>query len=240
MKIGEYVMRGRLIVITGIDGSGKTVQTKLLHERLLKEGYPAVTTDFPQYGKTFFADMIIKYLKGEFGSADAVSPYLASMLYAGDRWECKEQINTWLEENKIIVSNRYVCDNMAHQGGKIGDSTERKKFFQWLDTLEHSVFAVPRSHLNILLYVPAEIAYRLIEKKEQRTYLGDEKKDIHEEDINHLRYAQQTFLEIAKEKNDWIIIDCTKDGQLLSEQVIADRVWNVMRDIVIKKYQEKI
>src|SRR5574337_867893 len=211
-------MQGKLIVITGIDGSGKTVQTKLLYDRLLKEGYLAVITDFPQYGKTFFADMVTKYLTGEFGSADSVSPYLASLLYAGDRWECKEQINTWLGEGKIIISNRYVCDNMAHQGGKIRNPAEKEKFFQWLDTLEHQVFAVPRSNLNILLYVPAEISYHLIEKKEQRAYLAGEKKDIHEEDINHLRYAQQTFVEISKGKRDWITIDCTENGRLLSER----------------------
>lgn len=225
-------MQGKLIVITGIDGSGKTVQSKLLYERLMKEGYPAVITDFPQYGKTFFADMVTKYLKGEFGSADSVSPYLASLLYAGDRWECKEQINTWLREDKIIISNRYVCDNMAHQGGKISNSPEKDKFFQWLDKLEHQVFAVPRSNLNILLYVPAEIAYQLIEKKEQRAYLAGEKKDIHEEDINHLRYAQQTFLEIARGKRDWITIDCTENGKLLSEQVIADNVWCMAKGIL--------
>lgn len=225
-------MQGKLMVITGIDGSGKTVQSKLLHERLMKEGYPAVITDFPQYGKTFFADMVTKYLKGEFGSADSVSPYLASLLYAGDRWECKEQINTWLREDKIIISNRYVCDNMAHQGGKISNSPEKDKFFQWLDKLEHQVFAVPRSNLNILLYVPAEIAYQLIEKKELRAYLAGEKKDIHEEDINHLRYAQQTFLEIARGKRDWITIDCTENGKLLSEQVIADKVWCVVKGIL--------
>lgn len=225
-------MQGKLIVITGIDGSGKTVQSKLLYERLMKEGYPAVITDFPQYGKTFFADMVTKYLTGEFGSADSVSPYLASLLYAGDRWECKEQINTWLREDKIIISNRYVCDNMAHQGGKISNSPEKDKFFQWLDKLEHGIFAVPRSNLNILLYVPAEIAYQLIEKKEQRAYLAGEKKDIHEEDINHLRYAQQTFLEIARGKRDWITIDCTENGKLLSEQAIADKVWRAVKGIL--------
>ena len=225
-------MQGKLIVITGIDGSGKTVQTKLLYERLMKEGYPAVITDFPQYGKTFFADMVTKYLTGEFGSADSVSPYLASLLYAGDRWECKEQINTWLREDKIIISNRYVCDNMADQGGKISNSPEKDKFFQWLDKLEHGIFAVPRSNLNILLYVPAEIAYQLIEKKEQRAYLAGEKKDIHEEDINHLRYAQQTFLEIARGKREWITIDCTEDGKMLSEQAIADKVWRTVKSIL--------
>ena len=228
-------MSGKLIVITGVDGSGKTVQTKLLCERLLKEGYPVVTTDFPQYGKTFFADMVVKYLRGEFGSADSVSPYLAAILYASDRWECKEQINTWLREDKIVVSNRYVCDNMAHQGGKISHSPDKENFFQWLDRLEHQVFAVPRSNLNILLYVPAEIAYKLVEKKEQRAYLAGEKKDIHEENINHMRYAQKTFLEIANGKDDWITIDCTKNGELLSEQVIADKVWLVVKRRLVKK-----
>ena len=161
-----------------------------------------------------------------------MSPYLASLLYAGDRWECKEQINTWLREDKLIISNRYVCDNMAHQGGKISNSPEKDKFFQWLDKLEHGIFAVPRSNLNILLYVPAEIAYQLIEKKELRAYLAGEKKDIHEEDINHLRYAQQTFLEIAKGKRDWITIDCTENGKMLSEQAIADKVWCTVKSIL--------
>ncbi len=223
-------MKGKLIVITGIDGSGKTVQTKLLYERLKGEGYPAVTIDFPQYGKSFFADMITKYLNGEFGSADSVSPYLAALLYAGDRWECKEQISTWLKEGKIIVSNRYVCDNMAHQGGKIKCSSEKEKFFQWLDKLEHHVFAVPKSDINILLYVPVETAYYLVEKKEQRAYLRGEKKDIHEEDIGHLRCAQQTFMEIAGKNKNWITVNCTKDGVLLSEQAIADIIWNVVLD----------
>ncbi len=112
------------------------------------------------------------------------------------------------------------------------DFPEKDKFFQWLDKLEHHVFAVPRSNLNILLYVPAEIAYQLIEKKEQRAYLAGEKKDIHEEDINHLRYAQQTFQEIARGKRDWITIDCTENGRLLSEQVIADKVWHTVKSIL--------
>lgn len=227
-------MQGKLIVLTGIDGSGKTVQTKLLYKRLREEGYPADITDFPQYGKTFFADMVTKYLKGEFGSADSVSPYLAALLYAGDRWECKEQINGWLREGKIIVSNRYACDNMAHQGGKMRSAAEKEEFFRWLDTLEHQVFAVPRSNLNILLFVPAEIAYRLVEKKEQRAYLAGAKRDVHEEDINHLRYAQQTFLEIAQGKKDWVTIDCTENGALLPEQIIADKVWQMVKGILQK------
>ncbi|MDR4507674.1 MAG: hypothetical protein MRJ65_05465 [Candidatus Brocadiaceae bacterium] len=231
-------MPGRLIVIAGIDGSGKTIQTKLLCEQLQKDGYPVVSTDFPQYGKTFFADMIAKYLRGEFGSAGFVSPYLASLLYAGDRLECKDRLNAWLSEGNIIVSNRYVCDNMAHQGGKIGDTVERQKFFQWLDTLEYDVFAIPRPSLNIFLNVPVEIAYHLVEKKEPRTYLAGEKRDMHEEDRNHMRNAQQTFLEIAQRENNWVIIDCAGDDVLLSVQEIFGKIWGVVKNKLVEKYDE--
>lgn len=227
-------MQGKLIVITGIDGSGKTVQTKLIYERLLREKYAVVTTDFPQYGKTFFAEMVIKYLKGDYGSADSVSPYLAALLYAGDRWEAKEQINNWLREGKIIISNRYVCDNMAHQGGKIHAPEEKDKFIQWLDKLEHRIFGIPRPDLNILLHVPVEIAYRLIEKKAPRAYLAGEKKDVHEKDINHLACAQQSFLEIAKTQRDWLIINCTENGVLLPEKVISDKIYLTVQKLLGK------
>ena len=130
--------KGKLIVVEGTDGSGKTVQTGLLTERLSKEGYQVQMTDFPQYGKSFFADMIEKYLKGEFGwpqelrdhlkkhpllsekssapgndkaeyldsRPNEVDPYLTSLLYAGDRWEAKNQMRKWLEEGSIVISNR--------------------------------------------------------------------------------------------------------------------------------------
>lgn len=227
-------MQGKLIVITGIDGSGKTVQTKLIYERLLREKYAVVTTDFPQYGKTFFAEMVIKYLKGEYGSADSVSPYLAALLYAGDRWEAKEQINNWLREGRIIISNRYVCDNMAHQGGKIHAPKEKDKFIQWLDKLEHHIFGIPRPDLNILLHVPVEIAYKLIEKKTPRAYLAGEKKDVHEKDINHLVCAQQSFLEIARTQRDWLIINCTENGVLLPEKVISDKIYLTVQKLLGK------
>ena len=133
--------KGKLIVVEGTDGSGKTVQTGLLVERLSKKGYQVQMTDFPQYGKSFFANMIEKYLKGKFGwpqelrdhlkkypllaeksstsengrtgyidsRPDEVNPYLTSLLYAGDRWEAKNQMHKWLDEGSIIISNRYVC-----------------------------------------------------------------------------------------------------------------------------------
>ena len=153
--------KGKLIVVEGTDGSGKTVQTNLLLEKLSQKGYQVQMTDFPQYGRSFFANMIEKYLKGEFGwpqelrnhlkaypltivkssasdndsteyiesRPDEVNPYLTSILYAGDRWEAKNQMNKWLDEGDIIISNRYVCSNMAHQGAKVNDTIERERVF---------------------------------------------------------------------------------------------------------------
>ncbi|HLG29184.1 MAG TPA: hypothetical protein VI387_03140 [Candidatus Brocadiales bacterium] len=226
---------GKLIVIAGIDGSGKTVQTELLSARLLDKGYDVRTTSFPQYGKTFFADMVTRYLHGDFGSSREVSPYLASLLFAGDRWQAKEQIETWLKEGKIIVSNRYVADNVAHQGGKLKNRSERKRFFVWLNTLEYEIFGLPKADINIFLHVPIEIACQLIKKKHKRDYLAGGKRDIHEDDIEHLKQAQEVYLEIASRANNvWAIIEGARDGTLLPAEDISDMVWAAVEKILVR------
>ena len=229
-KMGK--VDGKLVVIAGIDGSGKTIQTELLSARLLDKGRDVVTMSFPQYGKTFFADMVTRYLHGDFGSSSEVSPYLASLLYAGDRWEVREQIRTWLKEGRIIVSNRYVADNEAHQGGKIKNQTERKGFLEWLNVLEYEVFGLPKADINIFLHIPVEIACQLIKKKDKRAYLAGGKKDIHEDNIEHLKQAQEVYLEIASMENDWAIINGVRNGVLLPAEDISDMVWEVIEKIL--------
>lgn len=109
---------GKFGVIEGNDGTGKTVQTKLLVERLEREGFSVSTFDFPQYGQNVFAETVAAYLKNEFGTATKVHPYLASMLYAADRWKTSERIKQDLDEGRIVVANRFTSANMGHQGGK--------------------------------------------------------------------------------------------------------------------------
>lgn len=121
-------MQGKLIVIDGIDGAGKATQTKLLLERLEKRGYKTATMDFPQYYDNFFGKLIGRFQNGEFGDAPTMSPYLASVLYAADRWESKIKIENWLDEGRIVVLDRYVSANQIHQGGKISDFNEKKNF----------------------------------------------------------------------------------------------------------------
>jgi dTMP kinase len=251
------VDKGKLIVVEGTDGSGKTVQTNLLLEKLLKKGYQVQTTDFPQYGRSFFANLIEKYLKGEFGwpqelrdhlkayplttvknsasdndsteyiesRPNEVNPYLTSILYAGDRWEAKNQMRKWLEEGNIIISNRYVCSNMAHQGAKINGTTERKAFFEWIDELEYKVYSVPRPDLIIYLHVPIEISQELIKTRTKESEGLKSVADLHEEDIGYMKRVQNTYCNLAASDNSWCTIECAKDNQIKSREEIAEEVW---------------
>jgi dTMP kinase len=251
--------KGKLIVVEGTDGSGKTVQTRLLVERLLKENHQVQMTDFPQYGKSFFANMIEKYLKGGYGwpqalrdhlkthplttisdsesaeciesRPDEVNPYLTSLLYAGDRWEAGSLMHKWLDDGDIIISNRYVCSNMAHQGAKIGNAGERKKFFEWIEELEYKVYAIPKPNLTIYLHVPIEISRELIKARTKESEGLKSEVDLHEEDLGYMKRVQETYIELADGDSNWLTIECTKNNQMKSREEIAEKVWNAVMTI---------
>jgi dTMP kinase len=251
--------KGKLVVVEGTDGSGKTVQTRLLVEKLSKEGYQVQMTDFPQYGKSFFANMIEKYLKGGYGwtqalrnhlkthplttisdsesaeciesRPDEVNPYLTSLLYAGDRWEAGSLMHKWLDDGDIITSNRYVCSNMAHQGAKIGDTKERKKFFEWIEELEYKVYAIPKPDLTIYLHVPIEISQELIKTRTKGSEGLKSEVDLHEEDLGYMKRVQETYIELADSDSNWCTIECTNNNQMKSREEIAEEVWGAVREI---------
>ena len=219
--------QGKLIVICGTDGSGKATQTHLLVERLRDKGHSIRHIDFPQYERTFFGRLVWRYLDGEFGAAHEVSPYLASLLYAGDRWQAKEQIEGWLTDGDVVVSNRYVSANQGHQAGKVEDPGDREEFLDWLDELEFGVFGMPRPDLNVFLFMPHEFATRL---RQERT---GKPSDIHEDDEAHLRQAEAAYLQMAERSENWARIECVEHGQILSPDQIAERVWRAAREIVL-------
>src|SRR3989344_8673471 len=167
--------KGKLIVIDGTDGSGKKTQTQLLIERLQKENYPAVSISFPQYGKKS-AGLVEEYLNGKYGKADEVNPYTASLFYALDRFDLSSEIRARLAEGKIIVTDRYVDANAGHQGGKIKNPEERKKFIEWLYDMEYRILGILRPDTVLILYVPAEVGQKLVLEKQQRLYIEGEKK----------------------------------------------------------------
>ena len=219
-------------MIDGTDGSGKATQTKLLIEHMTREGLPVKTISFPRYGQPSAA-MVEAYLSGAFGRADEVGPKASSIFYAVDRFAASSAIRTWLENGVNVIADRYVGSNMGHQGSKISDPNERKAFYAWERELEHDIFGIPRPDVNIILHVPYEISLTLMAG---RAADGAEKHnlktDIHQSDVNHLKAAEQTYLELAELYPEFTLVECTKAGSLLSPEEIHERVREIASKIV--------
>lgn len=216
-------LRGKIIVIEGTDGSGKTTQLEELKKFLETSGESVEVFDFPQYGKKS-AIMVEEYLNGNLGSAKDVGAYRASIFYACDRYAASFDIKKAISDNKIILCNRYTTANMLHQAGKISDLKMRKKFLKWLVDLEFNIFDLPKPDHVIFLYLDSEIAIKLAAQKTARHENIIQSNDIHEKDLNHLRESKESGLWVSKIYK-WIVIKCQdKSGEILSVKKIHKKV----------------
>lgn len=223
--------KGFFIVIDGTDGSWKKTQTQILIDRLQAEGYKVEKCDFPQYGKKS-AGPTEEYLNGQYGDANAVTPYQASILYAVDRFSASFQIKQWLDEGKVVVSDRYVSANMGHQAGKIDDLEERDRFLAWLEELEYGIFKIPRPDVQIFLYLDPEISRNLALKVEKTNI--DKSKDVHENDADHMRKASEAFRYVAK-KYGRKQIDCADQQGMKTREVISSE----LADFILPLLEQK-
>jgi dTMP kinase len=224
--------KGVFIVIEGTDGSGKTVQTKKLVENLKAADKDVETIEFPQYGQKS-AGLVEEYLNGKYGSAEEVGPYRASIFFACDRYDASFKIKKWLEEGKIVIANRYTSANMGHQAGKIKDKEERDKYLEWLENLEFNIFQIPKPDVTILLFMPPKIGQELVDKKGHRDYVGGNKRDIHEADLDHLKNAAEAYKYVA-EKYTWLVIDCAPNNELREIEDISKEVFEKIIEIIKK------
>lgn len=215
---------GTFIVIEGTDGSGKGTQFRLLADRLTDAGYEVATFDFPQYDKSS-SYFVREYLNGKYGTADEVGPYTGSLFYALDRFEAANDIRKALSEGKIVLANRFVGSNMAHQGTKFQHAEERRGYFIWLDNLEFEMLRVPRPNISFVLRVPAEIAQELVDQKEGRNYT-DKKRDIHEADLSHLQRAVTVYDDMCELfPQDFVRVDCVRNNNLMPIEAVQDLLW---------------
>ena len=204
---------GKLIVIEGIDGSGKLTQLHLLLDYLDRNKIKHSSFDFPQYKKTFFGDFAGRFLKGEFGHFSRINPYLASFPYAADRWQVKEKLWQAIDRDEFVICNRYTPSSI-YQAVKV-KPIERQKFLDWVETLEYEVFGIPRPNLVIFLYVPLTFAQTLIAKKT---------KDQYEKNFSYLKKVENMYLDTVKINKNWVKIDCVENNKIISPEIIHRRV----------------
>ncbi|MBH0087662.1 hypothetical protein [Pseudoalteromonas sp. NSLLW218] len=219
-----------IIAIEGIDGSGKNTQAKLLADRLSKSGIDVTLMGFPCYSETFFGKEVGCYLNGEFGGLDVVPPKLASMLYAGDRFEKKASILEASSAGKVVIIDRYVSSNIAHQSAKISGS-ERLELQLWIENLEYNVYGLPKADINILLNLDAASSSKLVLLKNTRDYT-DKAKDLHEEDSSYLEKVATVYNSLASNSKNWKIINCLKGGSIKSIEDISEEVYKSIHNLI--------
>ena len=221
---------GKLIVIEGLDGSGKSTQLELLEQNLKSRDIDCKAVSFPNYQNPS-STLVKMYLGGEFGkNPNDVNAFAASVFYTVDRYASfKSDWGSYYNEGGTVVSGRCTTSNAVHQCSKLPES-EWEKFLDWLYDFEYNKIAIPRPNKVIFLDMPIEVSQKLLSHR----YEGDEtKKDIHESDTSYLEKCRKAALFTAEYSN-WEIIPCSKDGEARSIEDIANDVLNQ----VLKVYEE--
>ena len=213
---------GKLIVIEGTDGSGKSTQFKLLSARLEAENRKFQRLVFPQYAEPSSA-LIRMYLGGEFGSHPSdVNAYAASAFYAVDRYASYKKVwGTWYEQGGLVVSDRYTTSNAVHQTSKVPPA-EQKDFLKWLYDFEYDKLGLPRPDLTIYLDVPTDFTEAMMRRRESETRTSA---DIHEQDMAYLATCRRIG-KAAAEYYGWTVIDCVKDGKMRSIEDIHAEIYS--------------
>ena len=223
-------MSGKLIVLEGTDGAGKNTQTRLMAQRLEREGVSFRKVDFPRYGSPFAAP-VERYLQGDLGKKPGdISAYAASTLYAVDRYASyKEDWGRDYEAGTLILSNRYTTSNAVHQAPKLPEA-ERWAYLDWLFDLEYNRLALPEPDLVIYLDLPTEISAQMLRLRQEATHT---QADIHEQDGDYLRACRESAQEIV-ERLGWRRVDCSRDGAIRTPEDIHNQLWELVRPLIGK------
>ena len=217
--------KGKLIVLEGIDGSGKSAQFRRLCARLEKDGIDYNHIVFPRYDQDSSA-LIRMYLAGEFGThPDDVNAYTASTFFAVDRFASyKKDWGSTYESGGLFLSDRYTTSNAVHQGSKLADG-ELPDFFRWLSDLEYEKMGLPRPDLVIYLDVDIETSLARMRRREAKNHTHA---DIHEQDIEYLRRCLRTA-ERAADFFGWTRIPFMKDGQERDVDEKNEEIYRILR-----------
>lgn len=219
--------RSKLLVIEGLDGSGKATQAALLTQRLRELGLPVRQVSFPNYEDDSSA-LVRMYLQGQLGQAEEVNAYAASLFYTVDRYATfRKSIQQDWEQGCILVADRYTTSNMVHQCTK--EPRENwGTYLSWLEDLEYEKVGLPRPDRVIYLDLEPALSRRLLEKR----YGGDQsKKDIHEANFQYLLHCRESAL-YAAEKFGWQRISCGEGTEIRSVEDIGQELWQLVQGLL--------
>ena len=212
---------GKLIVIEGTDGSGKSTQFKKLTERLTAEGHPFQKLIFPQYSEPSSA-LIRMYLGGEFGTKPSdVNAYAASVFFAVDRYASYKKVwENWYKNGGLVVSDRYTTSNAVHQASKEPEE-KQPEFLKWLYELEYDRMGLPRPDLVVYLDVPTDFTEKMMRRREADT---NTHADIHEQDMAYLATCRRTG-KAAAQYYGWKVVQCVQGDEMRSIEDIHEEIY---------------
>lgn len=221
-------MKSKIIVIEGLDGSGKATQTALLAKKLEDRGSKVRRLEYPDYNSPG-SSLVKMYLGGEFGDKPSdVNAYAASAFYAVDR--VAGFLGDWKEDYKsgtLFLCDRYCTSNIIYQMAKVKDD-ERDAFIEWQADFEYEKLGLPRPDRVIYLDVSPDVSQKLMEKR----YGGDQsKKDLHESNLGFLLSCRESAL-YAAGKCGWTIIDCCENGDIKPIDKISEEIEKAVNDIL--------
>lgn len=216
----------KLIVVDGVDSSGKETNTNYIYELLKASGENVIKISFPNYISPS-SSLVKMYLQGDFGeNPNDVSAYAASIFYAIDRYASYKTL--WSDFDGIIVADRYTTSNMVHQAAKIDDEKEKEKFLEWLEDLEFEKLGIPRPDKIIFLNMPVWAAEQLMANRKNKI-TGENEKDIHEKNSEYLKKSYDNAMYVAK-KFGWTVVDCTEGDRIKS----LDEIQKELKKIVLE------
>lgn len=229
-------MKGKIITIEGLDGSGKSTQIDLLTKRLNRLGIAHKFIHFPMLNKGKYGELIAEYLRGELGALDQVHPKLVALLFAEDRNEHKSLLNQWLDEGYLIIMDRYVHSNIAFQCAKTREQSKKTELKHWILDFEFKHNKLPLPDLSFFLNVPFSHIEKSLKNSrtgQDRDYLNG-KTDIHEDSLELQKNVYQEYLNMLKEQENFYEINCFgNDAEWLAQDVIHETIFKQIQELNI-------
>ena len=228
-------MNGKIIVIEGLDGAGKSTQIELLKTKFEEIGIDYKYIHFPMLNQGQYGELIAEFLRGEYGTVKDVHPKLVAVLFANDRKEHIEKVNQWLSEGYCVLMDRYVNSNIAFQCAKLEDFSEKERLKKWILDFEYNYNKLPLPAVSFFLNVSLDVISKSLSKQrdgDERKYLKG-KQDIHEKSLTLQKKVQEEYLKMLKEQNNLVSIDCCdNNNNLLTPATINNMIFDNLKTIL--------